>query len=223
MGWIESAAGILNGSVKISIIAAVFLLIASCSPPAPEEENPPPDPEEQIVPTLPIDLSGAQATLTVVRTMQTELGYVTITAAIPLLFAIDDKNPEESVILWGAGTGTATLNGIAKGTGGSYTVEGDWLVDYEVRGVLTPSREVCSINLSVDEILHLSKEVIVHAGPLGDIPMSGGMDEFTTFTDLKFTEIDSNVTIGTGSVESKFSIDDWCMPKSTFCTYGCTP
>jgi hypothetical protein len=213
----------MKGLAKISVIAAIFFLIASCNPPAPAEENPPPLPQAQIVPTLPIDLSGAQATLTVVRTMQTELGYVTITAALPLLFAIDDKNPEESAILWGTGTGIATLNGIAKGTGGSYTVEGDWPVDYEVRGVLTPSREVCRINLSVDEILLLSKEVVVHAGPLGDVPMSGGVDEFTTFTDLKFTEIDSSVTIGSGTVQSTFTIDDWCMPKSTYCTYGCTP
>jgi len=215
----------MNGMVKVSIIAAICLMIASCNPPAQEDEipPPPPPPEEQVLPTLPIDLSGAEATLTVVRTMQTELGNVTITAAIPLFFAIDEKNPEESVILWGTGTGTATLNGIAMGTGGSYTVSGDWPVDYEVRGFLSPSREVCKITLSVDEILLLSQEVIVHAGPLGDVPMSGGMDEFASFSDLKFTEIDSSVTIGAGSVESTFSIDDWCMPKSTFCTYSCTP
>ncbi len=215
----------MTGLVKISIIAAVCLLIAGCNQSAPEGEIPPPplSPEEQVLPTLPIDLSKSQATLTIIRSLHVPLGNVTITAAIPLLFFINEKNPEDSVILSGTGQGTATLNGVAMGTGGSYTVEGDWPVDYDVRGSLTPSREVCKINLSVDEILLLSKEVIVHAGPLGDIPMSGGMDEFTTFTELKFTEIDSSVTIDSGTMQSTFSIDDWCMPESTYCTYGCAP
>lgn len=213
----------MSGLVKISVVAAICLIIASCNLPAQNPENPPPPPEAQVVPTLPIDLSGAQATLTIVRTMRVAMGDVTITAAIPLFFAIDEKNPEEPVILWGTGTGTASMIGTASGTGGSYTVEGDWPVDYEVRGNLYPSREVCKITLSVDEALLLSKEVIVHLGPLGDVPTSGGVDEFTNFPNLNFTEIDSSVKYGAGSVESTFSIDDWCLPKSTFCTYACPP
>ena len=213
----------MSGLAKLSVIATICLLIASCNLPAQNPENPPPPPEEQVAPTLPIDLSGAQATLTIVRTMRVEMGEVTITAAIPLFFAIDEKNPEDPVILWGTGTGTATMKGVASGTGGSYTVEGDWPVDYEVRGNLYPSREVCRINLSVDEALLLSKEVIINLGPLGDVPTSGGVDEFTTFPNLNFTEIASSVKLGAGSVESTFSIDNWCLPKSTFCTYACPP
>lgn len=215
----------MNGLIKISIIAAVFLFFASCSPSVAEEEIPPSPPptEEQVLPTLPLDLSQSQATLTIIRSMHVALGDVIITAAIPLFFYFDENNPEDSVILFGTGQGTATLNGVAMGTGGSYTVDGDWPVDYKVMGSLSPSREVCKITLSVEEALLLSKEVIVHAGPLGDIPLSGGMDEFTTFKDLQFTEIDSSKTLGSGPVQSTFSIDDWCMPKSTFCTYGCAP
>ncbi len=213
----------MSGLVKISVIAAICLLIASCNLPAQNPEILPPPPEEQAVPTLPIDLSGAQATLTIVRTMRVAMGDVTITAAIPLFFAIDEKNPEDPVILWGTGTGTASMKGVASGTGGSYTVEGDWPVDYEVRGNLFPSREVCKITLSVDEALLLSKEVIINLGPLGDVPTSGGVDEFTTFPNLNFTEILSEVKLEAGSVESTFSIDNWCLPKSTFCTYACPP
>ena len=213
----------MSGLVKLSVIAVICLLIASCNLPAQNPDNPSPPPEEKVVPTLPIDLSGAQATLTIIRTMRVAMGEVTISAAIPLFFAIDEKNPEDPVILWGTGTGTASMNGVVSGTGGSYTVEGEWPVDYDVKGNLYPSREVCKITLSVDEFLLLSKEVMVHADPLGDVLSSGGEDEFTTFPNLNFTEILSEVKLEAGSVESTFSIDDWCLPKSTFCTYGCPP
>jgi len=163
----------MSGLVKISVVAAICLLIASCNLPAQNPENPPPPPEAQIVPTLPIDLSGAQATLTIVRTMRVAMGEVTITAAIPLFFAIDEKNPEDPVILWGTGTGTATMKGVASGTGGSYTVEGDWPVDYEVRGNLYPSREVCKINLSVDEAPFFPKKSSLTSARWGIFPRPG--------------------------------------------------
>lgn len=205
----------------LSILMCIPLI--GCTPGVQEGAIPTVQPTQVPVPTATLDFTGAQATLTVIRQLRVPLGNVTITAAIPLLFAIDENNPEAEVIVWGTGEGSAVLNGTAMGTGGSYTVEGTWPVTYDVRGVLTPSREVCKMTLTAEEGLLMSQEVIVHAGPLGDIPMVGGVDEFTAFPELKFTEIEATVTIGTGEVESVFTIDDWCMPNATYCTYGCQP
>jgi len=199
------------------------MILIGCSAGAAEDVMPTSAPTQVPAPTATLDFSEAQATLTIIRQMDAPLGHVTITAAIPLLFAVDDKNPEGEAIVWGTGEGFAVLNGTAMGTGGSYTIEGTWPVTYDVRGVLTPSREVCKMSLTAEEALLLSQEVIVHAGPLGDVPMVGGLDESTAFPELKFTEIESTVTIGSGNVESVFTIDDWCMPNSTYCTYGCQP
>jgi len=198
-------------------------VLVGCSTGAEEGVLPTVAPTQVPVPTATLDFTGAQATLTIIRQMDAPLGHVTITAAIPLLFGVDENNPEASAIVWGTGEGSAEMNGTATGTGGSYTIEGTWPVTYDVRGVLTPSRDVCKMSLTVEEALLLSQEVVVHLGPLGDISLVGGVDEFTAFPELKFTEIESTVTIGSGMVESVFTIDDWCMPNSTYCTYGCQP
>jgi hypothetical protein len=199
------------------------LLLASCAQPGLDPIPLSAVPSERPIPTATLDFSGARATLTVIRGMKVSLGDITITAAIPLLFAIDEDDPESPVIVWGTGTGAAVLNGIATGTGGSYTINAEWPVEYDVKGNLTPSREVCRLSLTVDEILLLSEEVVAHLDPLGDLLMSAGDDQFTTFTDLQFTETESTVTRGQAPVESVFSIDDWCLPEATYCTYGCSP
>jgi hypothetical protein len=174
-----------------------------------------------VPPTPTLDFSGAEATLTIVRTLKVMQGDATITAAIPLLFAVDEDDPWQPVIVWGYGEGTAVWNGLASGTGGSYNNTAQWPVEYEVRGNLIPSKAVCRLTLTVDEILLYSKPGIVHADPIGDQVVIGGEDEFTTFLDLKFTETQNTVTQDYGAMQNVFTIDDWCIPHSVICILGC--
>jgi hypothetical protein len=198
------------------------LLLVSCGHSGQEQDGSTPAPSEVPAPTATLDFSDAKATLTIVRDFEAPLGHMILTAAVPLLFAIDDQDPEQDVIVWGQATGTGVLDGMASGTGGSYDIWAEWPVEYEVRGVLIPRRDVCRLILNVDEVLRLSEEVMVHAGPFGDVPMSGGVDEFTSFMDLQFTEIDNSVTVPSGMLQSVFTLDDWCLPMSTYCIYGCS-
>jgi hypothetical protein len=210
------------------LIAAVVLCLQllSCTGSGLNPVASPAVKSEVPLPTATIDFSGAKATLTIVRTWKLIQGSVTSTAAIPLLFAIDEDDPHRSVIVWGIGEGTATFIIEGSGTGGTTTLTYEYPVEYEVRGNLTPtkatlSREQCELTLAVDEVLLLSREVIGHSSFLGDIPITGGEDQFTSFSNLFFTEIASTVTRTEGGIEDVFSIDDWCLPWATGCTYGC--
>jgi hypothetical protein len=216
----------LNRQLIATVVLCLLLL--SCSGPGLNPVAPPPVKSEGRFPTATIDFSGAKATLTIVRTLTLIQGYVTHSAAIPLLFAIDEDDPYQSVIVWGIGEGTATYIIEGSGTGGTTSLTYEYPVEYEVRGNLTPtratlSREQCQLTLAVDEVLLLSKEVIGHSSFLGDIPIIGGEDQYTSFTNLFFTEIASTVTRTEGGYEDVFSIDDWCLPWATGCTYGCPP
>jgi hypothetical protein len=198
------------------------LILESCTLPGLKLGNSPKKP----MPTL--DFSHSNATLTSVSTLPFLIGQLTVTGAIPLFFMVDEKDPEQSVILFGKGTGVAVLNSGAKGSGykegysSSYPQTAEWPVEYHVTGFLIPSRGECSIKLTIDEHIFLSKQVVMHGSPLGDMPITGGTDQVSTIPDLIFTETKPVATRVYGGSEYVFTIEDWCLPKETQCTLGCT-
>ena len=120
---------------------------------------------------------------------------------VPLLFSVDENEPESPGIVWGKGTGTAVWNGIAAGSGAGCTIATELPVDREDRRNLTPTRDVCRLTFSVEEVLLVSWEVSPIWARSGTFP-SGGMDEFTTFSDLQFSEIDAMVTTASAKLSA---------------------
>jgi hypothetical protein len=174
------------------------------------------------IPSDTMDFSQSKATLTIVRTFPFLIGDLTITAAIPLFFMIDEEDPGKKAIVFGKGKGIAVMDSGASGTGGSYPQTAEWPVEYDVRGGLTPDRVECEIKLTVDEIFLLSKGAVLRGSPLGDFPIPPGEDLLTTFPDLSFMESDPRFTVVDSLATSVFTIDDWCLPEGTWCTFGCS-
>jgi hypothetical protein len=214
------------------------ILLVGCAQAIPDTIDSTPDSSPAISPVLSpiplstetIDLSGGKATLVVLRTFDEMLGHFTVTASIPLFFMIDEDNPEKSTIVFGKGNGTATLNGEAKGSGykegysSSYTITAEWPAEYEVKGSLDPSQEECYLSLDVDEVIPFSQMVIAHTSLefMKDIPLAGGIDTFTSFFKLLFTETNPFAFRNEAGIKSTFTIEDWCLPKVTGCTPGCS-
>jgi hypothetical protein len=78
---------------------------------------------------------------------------------VTLLFSVDENEPESPGIVWGKGTGTTVWNGIAAGSGASCTIAAELPVDHEDSRSLTPTRDVCRLIFSVEEVPLLSQEV----------------------------------------------------------------
>jgi hypothetical protein len=205
----------MTSTPRLLLVSVLALLLSGCNSalPTPVPTEPPLDPVE-------IDLDEARATLTIVRTMTAAGGPVTITGAIPLDFWIDKNDPKQIVIVTGTGAGTAVLDILGSGTGGSYTVTAEWPVEYEVKGSLFPNSDICKMALDLEETLLLSREVVAHTSIGMDFPMVGGVDEFTAFPKIEFDEIESPETRTMGEIHSVFTLDDICMPKALGCDYA---
>ncbi|MCJ7678803.1 MAG: hypothetical protein MUO35_13900 [Anaerolineales bacterium] len=205
----------MTSTPRLLLLSVLALLLSGCNSalPTPVPTEPPLEPVE-------IYLDEAQATLTIVRTMTAAGGPITITAAVPLAFWIDESDPKQVVMVTGTGTGTAALNLQVSGTGGSYTITAEWPVEYEVKGSLFPNPDMCKMALDVEETLYLSREVVAHTSIGMDVPIVGGEDEFTAFPKIEFDEIESPETRTVGTDLNVFTLDDICMPKALGCDYA---
>jgi hypothetical protein len=197
---------LLNGCKNVSLKPASVSLVASKDP----------------IPSETMDFSLSKATLTIVRTEILLIGNLTITAAIPLYFMVSDDNPEHQAIVFGKGNGVAVLDSGAAGTGGSYTQTAEIPTEYDVKGYLIPDKVECKLILTVKETIILSKGYVLRGNPIGDVEVPGSPDTTATYPVLSFDESDPKMIVVYGSTTSVFTIEDWCLPEKTWCTYGCS-